>query len=600
MWFRSWLDTQKANSAPARALPTKRTTSRQQPAIGRLMVEPLEDRCLLSNYTVTYLGSLGGSSSAVSASGLNDIGQVVGSAQTASGDVHAFLWQKGAMTDLGTLGGPSSSAADVNNAGQIVGSATRPDGSSDYFLINPEDTDFDGTPDRWFRDTNGDGVNDLMAVLPIGGKINNLGQVVSGHLLWTPNVPNGTVGSLTDLGPGVIARAINDAGEVVGNTVDPMLWTVGVGHMLLWSNGIVTDLGEGDATDINSSGQITGNGPTFNLWGGYGSFVWTPSTPHGTSGTFASLPIPWAYGFDYAYSLSWGMNDTAQFFGDYFYGSYANDYGTGSDNGYPVVWSGGQMSEPPIPPSAAVEPITINNPGQLVGGNYLLTPISGPQITISDTTVTEGNTGTKAANFTVTLSEASSQPISVAFATADWTATGGIDYRAASGTLIIPAGQTAGTVTVLVNGDRVAEPNETFLVNLSGATNATIADAQGIGTIVDDEPRISISDVAKKEGRRGQLTLFTFTITLSAAYDQPVTMSFKTTDGTAKTSDNDYVAKTGTLTFAPGQTTKTITIEVKGDNTREADETFYLDLFGNSSNSLFAKSRATGTILNDD
>jgi hypothetical protein len=130
--------------------------------------------------------------------------------------------------------------------------------------------------------------------------------------------------------------------------------------------------------------------------------------------------------------------------------------------------------------------------------------------------------------------------------------------------------------------------------------NATIADGTGMGTIVDDEPRISISEVSKKEGKKGQTTLFTFTITLSAAYDQAVTMSFATANGTAKTSDNDYIAKTGTLTLAPGETTKTITMEVKGDSKNEANETFYLDLFGNSSNSLFTKSRGTGTIRNDD
>src|SRR5262249_22683940 len=150
------------------------------------------------------------------------------------------------------------------------------------------------------------------------------------------------------------------------------------------------------------------------------------------------------------------------------------------------------------------------------------------------------------------------------------------------------------------NGDRLAEPNETFSVNLSGPTNALIADNQGVGTILDDEPRISISDVTKKEGGSNHTTLFTFTATLSAAYDQPVTMAFQTTDGTATTSDNDYVARSGTLTFAPGETAKTITIEVKGDNKKEANETFYLDLFGNSSNSLFTKSRGIGTILNDD
>ena len=77
-------------------------------------------------------------------------------------------------------------------------------------------------------------------------------------------------------------------------------------------------------------------------------------------------------------------------------------------------------------------------------------------------------------------------------------------------------------------------------------------------------------------------------------------MSYRTVNGTATTSDNDYVAKTGTLTFAPGETTKTITIVVNGDSKKEADETFYLDLFGNSSNSRFTKSRGTRTILNDD
>jgi hypothetical protein len=77
-------------------------------------------------------------------------------------------------------------------------------------------------------------------------------------------------------------------------------------------------------------------------------------------------------------------------------------------------------------------------------------------------------------------------------------------------------------------------------------------------------------------------------------------MSFRTVNGTAASGSGDYVARSGMLTFAPGETTKTITIDVKGDSKREANETFYLDLFGNSSNSLFTKNRGIGTILNDD
>jgi DsbC/DsbD-like thiol-disulfide interchange protein len=81
-------------------------------------------------------------------------------------------------------------------------------------------------------------------------------------------------------------------------------------------------------------------------------------------------------------------------------------------------------------------------------------------------------------------------------------------------------------------------------------------------------------------------------------WHQQLVVSFRTVNGTSTTGDNDDVAKSGTLTCAPGETTKTITIEVKGDSKRE--ETFYLDLFGNSSNALFTKNRGVGTVLNDD
>ncbi len=223
-----------------------------------------------------------------------------------------------------------------------------------------------------------------------------------------------------------------------------------------------------------------------------------------------------------------------------------------------------------------------------------------PRISINDVTVTEGNTGTVNATFTVSLSVAYDVPVTVHYQTANGTATAGSDYAAASGDVKIAAGQTTKTFTVAVIGDRSAEPTETLVVNLSAASNGLFVDSKGVGTILDNEPRISISDASKKEGRTSQTTLFTFTVTLSVAYDQAVTMSFRTSNGTATTSNSDYIAKSSTLTFASGETTKTITIEVKGDSQREAHETFYLDLFGNSSNSLFTKKRGIGTILNDD
>ncbi len=221
-----------------------------------------------------------------------------------------------------------------------------------------------------------------------------------------------------------------------------------------------------------------------------------------------------------------------------------------------------------------------------------------PRISIGDVSAAEGNSGTTAFTFTVTLSAASDAPVTVNYATANDTATSGSDYVAASGTLSIPAGQTSGTITVLVNGDRLGESDETFFVNLSSPTNAFISAGQGVGSIVDDEPRISIGDVSAAEGNSGT-TAFTFTVTLSAASDAPVTVDFAAADGTATTVDNDYVAASGTLTFAPGETSKTITVLVSGDLLVEYDEYFVVNL-SNATNALLSNSQALGTIQSDD
>jgi uncharacterized repeat protein (TIGR01451 family) len=110
-----------------------------------------------------------------------------------------------------------------------------------------------------------------------------------------------------------------------------------------------------------------------------------------------------------------------------------------------------------------------------------------PTLSINDVSVTEGNSGTTNAAFTVTLNTASGQTVTVNYATADGTATQPADYTSNSGTLTFTPGQTTRPITVLVQGDAVIEPNQTYFVNLSGVVNATISDNQGLGTIVDDE-----------------------------------------------------------------------------------------------------------------
>jgi len=112
---------------------------------------------------------------------------------------------------------------------------------------------------------------------------------------------------------------------------------------------------------------------------------------------------------------------------------------------------------------------------------------STPELSINDVSVNEGDSGTTNADFTVTLSAASSVAVTVNYATAPGTATTPADYASAAGTLTFAPGETQKTVSVAVNGDVIDEPNETFVVNLSGAANAVIVDAQGVGTIIDDD-----------------------------------------------------------------------------------------------------------------
>jgi hypothetical protein len=110
-----------------------------------------------------------------------------------------------------------------------------------------------------------------------------------------------------------------------------------------------------------------------------------------------------------------------------------------------------------------------------------------PAVTIGDDPVKEGDSGTTTLTFTVGLSAASAQQVRVDFATADGTAQAGSDYQAASGTLSFSPGETSKQISVRVNGDTSVEPDEQFLVELSNATGATIADGHAVGTILNDD-----------------------------------------------------------------------------------------------------------------
>ena len=187
------------------------------------------------------------------------------------------------------------------------------------------------------------------------------------------------------------------------------------------------------------------------------------------------------------------------------------------------------------------------------------------------------------------------------FQTVDGTATvADNDYQANNGTLTFAANETTKQITVLVNGDTKFETDEAFTVHLSNASGATISDADGTGTIVNDDaaPSFAIDDVTPQRRQRGT-TSYVFTVTKTGSTALSASVDFQTVDGTATVADNDYQANNGTLTFAANETTKQITVLVNGDTTYEADEAFTVHL-SNAIGATISDADGTGTIVNDD
>lgn len=217
--------------------------------------------------------------------------------------------------------------------------------------------------------------------------------------------------------------------------------------------------------------------------------------------------------------------------------------------------------------------------------------------------VKEGDNGNSPVSFSVMLSPASGQPVTVTYATADGTATAGSDYTAVSGTLVFTPGQTNKTIVVSVMGDQTPEANETFTMTLSNPANANLANSQGNGIILDDDSaavEVSIADVNIMEGNGGAVNAI-FSVSLNVSATAAITVDFSTANGTA-VSGSDYTAITGSLTFNPGQTEKLVTVPILSDNIHEPNETFAVNLSNLQSDieAIFQDSQGLGTIQNDD
>lgn len=226
-----------------------------------------------------------------------------------------------------------------------------------------------------------------------------------------------------------------------------------------------------------------------------------------------------------------------------------------------------------------------------------------PTFSISpNISVTEGNTLTTNAVFTVTLTPVSGITATVSYSTTDITAQlADLDYINAAGALVFPPGVTSRVITVAVRGDTRFENNETFRVGLGTPTNAVFGISNSsVGTIINDDnlPNLIIANANVTEGNTGTTSLL-FTVTLSSSSGVTASVNYATSDSTATVADNDYISSSGTLVFAPGVVSRVVTVTVIGDTRFEPNENLMVTL-SNQVSATIADGSAIGTIVNDD
>jgi len=205
-----------------------------------------------------------------------------------------------------------------------------------------------------------------------------------------------------------------------------------------------------------------------------------------------------------------------------------------------------------------------------------------PALTVNDVAVAEPHSGSTNAVFSVNLSKSSTQTVLVDYFTSNGTATAPTDYQSINGTLTFAPGDTSRTIIVPVNTDPVNRGDETFFINLSNPSNATIARRQGQGTIVDNDPvgifRFTSSSTSALENE-GVANLI---IVRTGDTTQLATIDFETHDLTAH-QKNDYTYSSGTVQFAPGEVTKTINVPIVNDGLVDGSRDFEVILSDPSS-----------------
>ena len=259
--------------------------------------------------------------------------------------------------------------------------------------------------------------------------------------------------------------------------------------------------------------------------------------------------------------------------------------------------------------------LTLSNPtGAIITTGAMTITIqdddSKPNISVDfNIRIPEGDSGNTHGGINIKLSNPTVQVVTVDYATSNRTALAGSDYVTASGNVTIPAGSTSVTVNVPIIGDTTIEPDETFSLTLSNATNVSfISPAEGIVTIANDDATVQFNNATFTINENLGAALVTVTrigdtsrpaLVLSSTSDTAGLQSCTIANG--KASERcDYATVAGRLQFGIGETTKTFTIPIVDDALVEGDETLTVNLSGPIGALLGGTSTATLTITDDE
>ncbi len=232
-----------------------------------------------------------------------------------------------------------------------------------------------------------------------------------------------------------------------------------------------------------------------------------------------------------------------------------------------------------------------------------------PSLFVDSPRVQEGDHGFATLSFTVTLVPESAEQVRVNYAYAAGTATSGVDHAALEpGTLVFEPGDTIQTVGVQVVGDYVNEPHETVVIVMSNVEGAVLETVEATGVIMDDDFSVltvdspSVLEGDSDSGQNGDgAAILAYTVALTRPSYLEITVAYSDAGAGTATPEVDYhVPAPGTLSFAPGETSKIVEVTIRGDDLDEPDETVVLQLSQSTNAEIRGSGQGTGTILDDD